>query len=144
MQQDTQEQYKSILTELIKKQMVILGPDITLLKVKNVKGITITPDGTVTSLEGDPKQVLQNLINEFVELSGMIVKKVMESIIASNPGVSALTEISNNVPTNIVSRSIDEPITPEKEKEEQKKAQQALNEATKSMQTDGMKNSSEQ
>lgn len=142
MHQDTQEQYKSILTELIKKQMVILGPDITFLKVKNVRGITIAPDGTVTSVEGDPKQALQNLINEFVELSGMIVKKVMESIVASNPEVSALTELSNDVPTGVFSMGGDG--SSDQEKEEQEKAQQALNEATQSMQTDLRSNGSEQ
>jgi hypothetical protein len=142
MHQDTQEQYKGILTELIKKQMVILGPDITLLKVKNVKGITIASDGAVTSLEGDPKLILQNLINEFVELSGMIVKKVMESIIASNPGVSALTELSQNVSGNVSSLGIDGSSDAEKDKIEQEKAQQALNEATQSMQTNTDKNGS--
>jgi hypothetical protein len=144
MHQDTQEQYKGILTELIKKQMVILGPDITLLKVKNVKGITIASDGTVTSLEGDPKQILQNLINEFVELSGMIVKKVMESIITSNPGMSALAELSQNVSDSVSSLGSEGSSDPEKDKIEQENAQQALNEATQSMQTDDMKNGSGQ
>ena len=79
--------YKTIFTELIRKQMLVLGPDITLAKVKNVQGITVDNGGVVQSITGDPQQLLQQLINQFVELSGMIVKKTMESILTSYPGV---------------------------------------------------------
>src|SRR3989338_3308962 len=80
------EDSKGIFTEVIKRQMAILGPDITLAKVKNVRGIEIDATGTVTKLEGDPKVLLSELINQFVELSWLIFKKTMESILMSNPG----------------------------------------------------------
>lgn len=76
--------YKKLFSELIKKQMLILGPDITLAKAKNVVGITVDINGEVQQIEGDPNVMLQNLINEFVELSGLIVKKTMESILTAN------------------------------------------------------------
>lgn len=83
----TDTDYKKIFSELIKKQMLVLGPDITLAKVKNVQGITVDNNGEVQSITGDPQQLLQLLINQFVELSGMIVKKTMESILTTYPGV---------------------------------------------------------
>lgn len=83
----TDTDYKKIFSELIKKQMLVLGPDITLAKVKNVQGITVDNSGEVQSITGDPQQLLQLLINQFVELSGMIVKKTMESILTTYPGV---------------------------------------------------------
>ena len=76
---------KHIFTEVIKRQMAILGPDITLAKVRNVPGIEVDSTGQVTNIIGDPHLLLQNLINQFVELSGLIVKKTMESILASHP-----------------------------------------------------------
>ena len=82
--------YKSLFTQLIKKQMLILGPEITLAKVKNVSGISVDPSGEVQDIQGDPQQLLQALINQFVELSGLIVKKTMESILTSYPGMMAM------------------------------------------------------
>ena len=82
--------YKSLFSQLIKKQMLVLGPDITLAKVKNVTGITVDLNGDVQKIEGDPQVLLQGLINQFVELSGMIVKKTMESILTSYPGMMGL------------------------------------------------------
>lgn len=81
---------KKLFSELIKKQMLILGPDITLAKVKNVPGVTVDANGEVTSIQGDSQQLLQAIINQFVELSGMIVKKTMESILTSYPGMMGL------------------------------------------------------
>lgn len=82
--------YKQLFSQLIKKQMLVLGPDITLAKVRNVSGLTVDQNGEVTGVEGDPQQLLQGLINQFVELSGMIVKKTMESILTSYPGMMTM------------------------------------------------------
>ena len=90
MQPASDTDYKSLFSQLIKKQMLVLGPDITLAKVKNVIGITVDINGDVQKLEGDPQKLLQGLINQYVELSGMIVKKTMESILTSYPGMMAM------------------------------------------------------
>ena len=102
MQLQNPEEYNVLLTELIKKQILILGADITLATVKNVPGIEVDGWGTVTKVTGEPQVVLQNLINQFVELSGLIVKKTLESMMtvtamSSTPavavGVPALPQI---------------------------------------------------
>jgi hypothetical protein len=93
--------YNKLFSELIKKQMMVLGPDITLAKVKNVTGITVTPAGEVQKIEGDPQQLLQALINQFVELSGMIVKKTMESILTSYPGMMAMSSALGGMNTEV-------------------------------------------
>ena len=77
--------YKKLLTEIIQKQVVILGPDIAILKAKNVKGLEMENDGTVKTINGNPAEVLQALINEYVALSGLIVKKTMEPLLAKYP-----------------------------------------------------------
>lgn len=75
--------YKKLLTEVIKKQIVILGPDITLSKARNVKGLTIENDGTVSQISGNPQELIQELISQFVQLSGQIVEKTMEPLLAN-------------------------------------------------------------
>ena len=87
MQPQSPTDYKQLLTDVIKKQIVILGPDITLSKARNVKGLTISDDGTVTNVEGEPQALTQALIDQFVQLSGLIVKKTMEPLLSlSQPG----------------------------------------------------------
>lgn len=87
MQPTTDTDYKKLFTQLVQKQILVLGPDITIAKAKNVPGLTIDEAGNVVNITGDPQQLLQALINQYVELSGMIVKKTMESILTSYPGM---------------------------------------------------------
>ncbi|MBU1557690.1 hypothetical protein KKC45_01905 [Patescibacteria group bacterium] len=86
------EQYKVLLTEIIKKQIVILGPDISVLKARNILGLTVEDDGTVVSIEGDPQEVLQGLIDEYVSLSGLIVKNIVGTIMTKYPGIKISVE----------------------------------------------------
>ena len=74
--------YMQLLSDVIKKQIVILGPDITLAKARNVPGLTVDASGTVTQISGEPQKITQNLIDQFVQLSGLIVKKTMEPLLA--------------------------------------------------------------
>lgn len=87
MQPQSDGDYQQLLTTLIKKQIVILGPDITLAKARNVRGLTIADDGSVTNMSGNPQELIQALIEQFVELSGLIVKKTMEPLLANYPGL---------------------------------------------------------
>ena len=85
MQPAANTDYKKLLTEVIQKQMVILGPSITLAKARNVKGLTVADDGTVVNIEGQPQALIQGLIDQFVQLSGLIVKKTMEPLLSMYP-----------------------------------------------------------
>ncbi|HLD01461.1 MAG TPA: hypothetical protein VJC10_01165 [Patescibacteria group bacterium] len=88
MQPQSVNDYQKVLTEVIKKQIVILGPVITLVKARKVPGLSVSDDGTVTEITGNPQVVMQELVNQFMELSGLIVKKTMEPLLASYPGLS--------------------------------------------------------
>jgi len=83
--------YKKLLTEVIQKQMVILGPSIALAKARNVKGLTVADDGTVVNIDGQPQELIQGLIDQFVQLSGLIVKKTMEPLLSIYPDGAADT-----------------------------------------------------
>lgn len=84
MQPQSAKDYKQLLTDVIKKQIVILGPDITLVKARNVRGLSIADDGSVTDMQGDPQELIRQLIDQFVQLSGMIMKKTMEPLLAAS------------------------------------------------------------
>lgn len=99
MQSTNPNDYKKVLTEVIQKQMVILGPLITLAKARNVKGLTVSDDGTVTEISGPPQELIQSLIDQFVQLSGLIVKKTMEPLLANYPDGVPIPTIPQPQPT---------------------------------------------
>ena len=87
MADPTKEQYQTFMTEIIKKQIVILGPNISVLKARNVAALKVADDGTVTEVTGEPQQVLQQLVDEYVALSGLIVKNILKSIMEKYPEI---------------------------------------------------------
>jgi hypothetical protein len=74
------EQYKGLLSEIIAKQVVILGPQIAVLKARNVKELTVADDGKVTDFTGDAQQAVEKLVDEYIALSGLIVKSTLKSV----------------------------------------------------------------
>ena len=77
---DEKEKYKTLLSEIIEKQAVILGPDIALLKARNVSQIVFSGDGKVVDVTGDPKEAVEKLVDEYIALSGQIVKSTLRSV----------------------------------------------------------------
>lgn len=98
MQPQNPQDYKKLLTDVIKKQIVVLGPQITLAKARNVKGLTVSDDGTVTEMRGQPQEMIQALIDQFVQLSGEIVKKTMEPLLSAYPDGAKTIDKSNPQP----------------------------------------------
>ncbi len=82
------DQYKQLLTDIIQKQAVILGPQIAILKARNVQGITVDETGSVTNIAAtNPQEIIQKLVDEYVSLSGEIVKKAMEPLLGKYPSI---------------------------------------------------------
>lgn len=81
------DEYKNLINDIIAKQTLILGPDIALLKAKNVEGLKLTNGGEVESIKGDPQEVLGKLIDEYIVLSGEIVRNILNPIFAKYPGI---------------------------------------------------------
>jgi len=85
---DDVEQHKKLMSEIIAKQIVILGPEIAVLKARNVPGISVSDSGQVTDIDGKPDEALQQLIDNYVELSGQIVKNALGTIFQKYPSVN--------------------------------------------------------
>lgn len=92
MQPQNDGEYQKLLSDVIRKQIIILGPTITIAKARNVPGLTVADDGTVTAISGNPQEITQHLVEQFMELSGLIVKKTMEPLFASYPGLAVATQ----------------------------------------------------
>ncbi len=85
-----QTEYKKMLTDLIQKQMVVLGPNIALDKAKKVQGLQVSDDGTVLDMDGDPQMVLKGVANEYMALSGQIAQMTLNSLLEKYPQFKTL------------------------------------------------------
>ncbi|MEK7116962.1 MAG: hypothetical protein AAB837_02255 [Patescibacteria group bacterium] len=83
----SKDEYKQILTEIIKKQIIILGPQIAVLKARKVPGISVEDDGSIIDISGSEQIILQRLIDEYVALSGEIVRNAVNSIFEKYPSI---------------------------------------------------------
>lgn len=104
--ESNKEEYVELFNEIIHRQTIVLGPDIAVIIAKKVEGLKFSEEGKVTDYEGDPQQHLQQLINGYVNLSGMIVRKTIEPLLAKHPGAAAqavgaaaAASVSNAKPT---------------------------------------------
>lgn len=84
------EQYKQMLTDLIQKQMVVLGPNIALDKARKVAGLKMGEDGTVIAITGDPQMILKGVANEYMQLSGQIAQMTLNSLVEKYPTLKTL------------------------------------------------------
>jgi len=87
---DQQDEYRKMLTDLIQKQMVVLGPNIALDKARKVPGVRIADDGSVLDMDGNPPMVLKGVANEYMNLSGQIAQMTLNSLLEKYPSVKGL------------------------------------------------------
>lgn len=96
--------HEKLLTEVVQKQMALLGPKIALTTARNVSGITVNDQGVVTELSGDHQVLTQQLVEQFMALSGLIVKKTLEPLLSvheSSPYQTPPQAVQNTpVPNN--------------------------------------------
>lgn len=85
----SEDEYKSLLSDLVKKQMVMLGPSVALAKARKVSALTVGEDGTVSAIAGDAQAALRQLAQEYMDLSGQIAQTTLESLLEKYPGVKA-------------------------------------------------------
>ena len=84
--------YQSLMSDLIKKQMVMLGPTVALAKARKVSILTVSEDGQVTAIAGDPQAALNQLATEYMNLSGQIAQMTLQSLLERYPGIKSQSE----------------------------------------------------
>ena len=85
-----QDEYKKMLTDLIQKQMVVLGPNIALDKARRIAGLKVTDEGTVLDMDGDPQMVLKGVANEYMALSGQIAQMTLNTLLEKYPTLKGI------------------------------------------------------
>lgn len=84
---DNQEDYKSLLSDLIKKQIVMLGPQVALAKARKTGLISVSGAGTVSEINGAPQEALSRLAEEYMSLSGQIANATIKSLLEKYPQI---------------------------------------------------------
>lgn len=79
--------YQALLTDLVKKQMIMLGPGVAVSKARKVSALTISDDGQVTAVAGDPQSALNQLVGEYMNLSGQIARATLASLLEKYPEI---------------------------------------------------------
>lgn len=91
----TKEAYLKLLSEIIAKQAIILGPDFAILKARNVGTLVIDTEGRVIDVQGDPQLAVQSLVGQYTELSGQIVHNALAPIFAKYPELHPQAGVSS-------------------------------------------------
>jgi hypothetical protein len=84
---DETENYKRALSDLIKKHMTILGPNIALDRAGKVPGLQIDQSGEVLSITGDARMVFKSVVHEYMGLSGQITQTVVRVLLEEHPEI---------------------------------------------------------
>lgn len=94
---ETKEEYSKLISQIIRKQVAILGPDVAILKAQKVEGLEVDEEGNVKTIEREPQQTLEDLIDQYVGLSGQIVKSAIKPLLADYPDleIPSLANIGN-------------------------------------------------
>ena len=69
--------FKALISEYIKAQMIILGPVVAVEKARKVEAIKIQDDGVVTQITGDGKEVMTMVESEYEGMIGSIAQTVL-------------------------------------------------------------------
>ena len=86
------EEYAKMLTDLVQKQMVVLGPKIALDKARKIAGLSVSDEGKVNLVSGDPQMILKGVANEYMALSGQIAKMTFDTLLEKYPAVKNLQD----------------------------------------------------
>ena len=87
----TNEDYRALLSDLVKKQMVMLGPSVAISKARKVGSLTVTDGGDVAAVAGDAQAALSELVQEYMALSGQIAQTTLATLLEKYPEIKAST-----------------------------------------------------
>lgn len=94
-----QEDYQALLTDLVKKQMVMLGPGVALSHARRVTALIVADDGQVTAVSGDPQAALSELVAVYMNLSGQIAQATLKSLLEKYPAIKSIKGIKSTTST---------------------------------------------
>ena len=77
--------FKNLIADIIKKHIVLYGPQIAISKARDIEGLELSREGEVKQVTGDSEYILRQLIAEYMDLSTQIAKSVFLQILENYP-----------------------------------------------------------
>lgn len=96
--------YKKFLTELVRRHMVIFGPNIARDIANSAGGLTLDSNGEVMDISGKPAAVLQKVVTLFQELSEPVALLQFKLLLDKYPDI--FLEYNQPIPTIRLSCSL--------------------------------------
>jgi hypothetical protein len=77
----TRDQAAGVISEIVKKQMTVLGPGVAYRQANSVSGLVVQQSGKVEITGQEPLVVLAALIDSYVKLVGPVVRNTIDPIL---------------------------------------------------------------
>ena len=77
--------FKNLIAEIVKKHIVLYGPQIAVSKASEIEGLQLSREGEVKQVTGDSEYILRQLIAGYMDLSAHITKAVFLQILENYP-----------------------------------------------------------
>ena len=81
--------YKQLISEFVRQQMVVLGPNLAISAANRVVGLEVNASGSVTVLDQEPGKVLSELVQEFQKLSPALMTYLIQLLFVRYPDIAA-------------------------------------------------------
>ena len=82
------EDCKKAITEIVKKQMDIVGPAVALSVAQKATSVKLSTSGEVMEIIGDPKTALEQVAESYINFSGEISKMILKSVMKTYPDIT--------------------------------------------------------
>ena len=82
--------YKKVFSEIIQKEIAVFGPTISFSRIQEIPRLHINEKGEIVSFDGDGLEILHKLIDQTVELSDIVGKQIIDSVLSKYPPISVL------------------------------------------------------
>jgi len=82
------EDCKKAITEIVKKQMDIVGPAVALSVAQKATSVKLSASGEVMEIIGDPKTALEQVAESYINFSGEISKMILKSVMKTYPDIT--------------------------------------------------------
>ncbi len=83
----SQDQCKQLAQEMLDKLVEVLDEHVVFKLIKEVPGITISEKAEVLSIDENPQDVIQRLMDKFLSLSNEVVVKTLQPLLTQCPWI---------------------------------------------------------
>lgn len=83
----SEDQYKQLINDMTSQLEEVLDEHVVRKKLDQIEGLTFSETGEIQSIEGDPQEVVQRLVDTFLSLSNEVVVKTLQPLLKQCPWI---------------------------------------------------------